>query len=674
MAEPEATEPHPRRARRLALVAAAALVATGVVAATVLSRSGTEEDARPALEGCGPGVDRLALEASTGERDDRLFDGFTSIGVQRTDEAEIDWLNDPMQVITQPSSSPTGRQVAVRWADGDYESAGPNSESIWVVDVADGNARPLTLGTSDHSPDWSPDGATIAFVRQGAEGRAVVMSVPAEGGPPTELLELEGDAWSGGLTWTPDGDLLAWEWQRASDRTTVHRIDVDGTSEELATIDGTARTGAVADGALLLRVWPDRSSGDTVRRAVDLGDGTVRDVAGPVGDLAASADGERLYLLGDDGAGVHRATFDGTTVAEGDPVATDVAHATGIAVGTCAADPAAEPRPDHPLLGTDWRLSYRRLAVLPRPPVEGCEEPACTPIRIAVTEDYLDPEGPAAPCVVATGTLRGEAVRTDDVAIGGGAGCEQLVGWAEQPPVGLRVEGDLLHLELAGPRTVEPYVVTYGAWYVGDEPEVRPSELPSDDELDAIVATTTTTAPPPPADCAVVDRFARDLEAASVELASPDASTPAALAEASTVVVRGLLVDGDLVSEVGGPADGAVAYDLLVTEVLAGDAPDVAVGETVAVLVPFRFDDDPVPPALGALGASVVGRPDPLGSIDAVAFLTDEGATWPGDLLVHGRRGLAVACDGEAPAGLVGTEGAWAAPDLDELAARVRGG
>ena len=58
-----------------------------------------------------------------------------------------------------------------------------------------------TPGFEGH-PAWSPDGESVAFVRQGEEGSGVWL-IPALGGEERKLFDLE--KWSFGLDWFPDG-------------------------------------------------------------------------------------------------------------------------------------------------------------------------------------------------------------------------------------------------------------------------------------------------------------------------------------------------------------------------------------------------------------------------------------------------------------------------------------
>ena len=110
-------------------------------------------------------------------------------------------------VATRPSLSPDGNSVAVVRADGDYESSGPESTSLWIVGTDAGDERALTDGPADDMPAWSPDGTQIAYV-DGSEGEGRVLVVPADGGEPRAIVDLPGRPFVA-PAWSPDGERLA---------------------------------------------------------------------------------------------------------------------------------------------------------------------------------------------------------------------------------------------------------------------------------------------------------------------------------------------------------------------------------------------------------------------------------------------------------------------------------
>ncbi|MCR2809910.1 MULTISPECIES: S9 family peptidase [unclassified Microbacterium] len=78
---------------------------------------------------------------------------------------------------------------------------------LWRVDLPDGQARRLTRGTADRSPQLSPDGARIAFLRGDDRGKAQLHVVDARGGEPVQVTAapLGVDAFD----WSGDGATLA---------------------------------------------------------------------------------------------------------------------------------------------------------------------------------------------------------------------------------------------------------------------------------------------------------------------------------------------------------------------------------------------------------------------------------------------------------------------------------
>lgn len=94
--------------------------------------------------------------------------------------------------VTSPQWSPDGTQIAfVREHDGDND--------LWVVDVGGGPARRLTRMRGDElSPQWSPDGERLAFVldrtdlRPDHQPRSEVYTVASSGRSPRELTSSAG--------------------------------------------------------------------------------------------------------------------------------------------------------------------------------------------------------------------------------------------------------------------------------------------------------------------------------------------------------------------------------------------------------------------------------------------------------------------------------------------------
>ena len=83
--------------------------------------------------------------------------------------------------IADPQVSPDGVRVAFTRVEVDRESDDYRT-SLWILEVAGGEARPLTSGHRDAQPRWSPDGRRLAFVRRAdAEKPPQILVLPMEG-------------------------------------------------------------------------------------------------------------------------------------------------------------------------------------------------------------------------------------------------------------------------------------------------------------------------------------------------------------------------------------------------------------------------------------------------------------------------------------------------------------
>jgi Tol biopolymer transport system component len=107
-----------------------------------------------------------------------------------------------------PAFSPNGKRLA-------FSARGVGKDSpyhIWVRSVAGGAAAQLTSGpASDLGPAWSPDGASIAFLRVDKE-RARYMVVPSGGGEPRQVADFPvpdpPPAAQPAVCWTRDGQSM----------------------------------------------------------------------------------------------------------------------------------------------------------------------------------------------------------------------------------------------------------------------------------------------------------------------------------------------------------------------------------------------------------------------------------------------------------------------------------
>ena len=103
-----------------------------------------------------------------------------------------------LEVATDPQISPDGRSIAYVRKSNDIMTDRARS-TIWLVDVATGQQRPLVAGSGSYfSPRWSKDGARLAYVA-------------AEGGNSQLYVRWMANGESARITGLPDSpDSIAW--------------------------------------------------------------------------------------------------------------------------------------------------------------------------------------------------------------------------------------------------------------------------------------------------------------------------------------------------------------------------------------------------------------------------------------------------------------------------------
>jgi Tol biopolymer transport system component len=126
-----------------------------------------------------------------------------------------------------PAWSPDGREIAFTRA------VEPPFAGIWVVDSAGGQPRQLTgpPGYVDESAAWSPDGTRIAFTRtrpdSELDGAASVYIMSRDGTNVRELVRHRYfSCCTYGLAWSPDGKTIAFETSPSRLCTAISLVDV----------------------------------------------------------------------------------------------------------------------------------------------------------------------------------------------------------------------------------------------------------------------------------------------------------------------------------------------------------------------------------------------------------------------------------------------------------------
>ncbi|HEY7574437.1 MAG TPA: prolyl oligopeptidase family serine peptidase, partial [Thermoanaerobaculia bacterium] len=85
-------------------------------------------------------------------------------------------------------------------------AANKTTSSLWIVPAAGGEARRLTSGPAkDAEPQYSPDGATIAFASD-RDGTMQIWTMPAAGGEASKITAFPGGVEA--FSWSPDGKFL----------------------------------------------------------------------------------------------------------------------------------------------------------------------------------------------------------------------------------------------------------------------------------------------------------------------------------------------------------------------------------------------------------------------------------------------------------------------------------
>lgn len=111
-----------------------------------------------------------------------------------------------------PAFSPDGTLVAFRQSDG------TRNTGIYAAVVGGDKSIQLTSGSGDCCPTWSPDGREIAFSRYTEDNVFSILTVPALGGTERRLYRGP-DHMGSGLSWSPDGALIAFTEGHESDPT-----------------------------------------------------------------------------------------------------------------------------------------------------------------------------------------------------------------------------------------------------------------------------------------------------------------------------------------------------------------------------------------------------------------------------------------------------------------------
>ena len=112
-------------------------------------------------------------------------------------------MTDTPEREFHPKWSPDSRSLV-------YDSGTDGDRQIWMIDVAQGEARQLVTldsGMSASAPAWSPDAGSISFAsRRGDESEGLFIA-DSDG---SNLSRLDTGSLTGGASfWSPDGGRIA---------------------------------------------------------------------------------------------------------------------------------------------------------------------------------------------------------------------------------------------------------------------------------------------------------------------------------------------------------------------------------------------------------------------------------------------------------------------------------
>ncbi len=207
-------------------------------------------------------------------------------------------ITDTPEVEAQPDWSPDGARVAFT-----RQSVGGTSTNIFVMPALGGPARRLVAKALD--PSWSPDGSPLAFAVAGGGGGGWMnlarVSVDA-GGEAEPITSLESGFFHRRPSWTPDGATIVFNRSPGGTAGQIMRVPSQGGEATPLTRDPTGTTNLSAvvthDGRFVVHV-SDRGGAVNLWRIGIAGGAPEPITSGPGRDMspAATMDGRRIAFV-----------------------------------------------------------------------------------------------------------------------------------------------------------------------------------------------------------------------------------------------------------------------------------------------------------------------------------------------------------------------------------------
>ena len=131
-----------------------------------------------------------------------LLFSFMQVQARQPLDAQLMWQ---MKRPGSPVVSPDGQWSAFTVSEYDIE-ANSSSTDIFLMHNESGALRQLTFTGKEGSPEWSPDGRTLAFISR-RENSAQIYLLNLDGGEARKLTDLPVGVY--GIKWFPDGKRIA---------------------------------------------------------------------------------------------------------------------------------------------------------------------------------------------------------------------------------------------------------------------------------------------------------------------------------------------------------------------------------------------------------------------------------------------------------------------------------
>jgi Tol biopolymer transport system component len=148
-------------------------------------------------------------------------DGNIEIYVMEADGQYPTRLTNNDALDARPDWSPDGARIAFI-----SDREGPGDSEIYSMDADGQNPTRLTnTSASEGDPKWSPDGTKLAFLTD-RDGNTEIYVMDADGQHQTRLTD--NSALDGDPSWSPDGSKIAFWSQRDTPNGEIYVMDADG--------------------------------------------------------------------------------------------------------------------------------------------------------------------------------------------------------------------------------------------------------------------------------------------------------------------------------------------------------------------------------------------------------------------------------------------------------------